>query len=338
MRGRGFPHEHVDDARAPEPGRSRTRGSAGHCPYPSWAHRPCRSRRPPRRGDATAARRRAASSAPASYRRYETGPRRRRRAGRCRAARRHRAPPAAPAQRPRRPRSPRPRRSPTRSGWSPRPRAWRRAGRAPPARIEQRRHQPRQRRRVGAQIRLEVQFAPRQHDRHSVVTHGPGHQDHVTGADGGRAEGDRAFEHPDAGRRDVAAVGLPPLHHFGVAGDDVDARGGGGAPPCRRRCGAGRSMGKPSSRMKLADRCRGRAPPTARSLTVPLTARSPIEPPGKNSGDTTKASVVNASRVPFDGEDGLVLERLQARVAQRVEEDGIDQGGAGACRRPRARG
>ena len=36
----------------------------------------------------------------------------------------------------------------------------------------------------------------------------------------------------------------------------------------------------------------GRAPATARSLTVPLTASSPIEPPGKRSGLTTNESVV----------------------------------------------
>ena len=40
------------------------------------------------------------------------------------------------------------------------------------------------------------------------------------------------------------------------------------------------------------------APSTARSLTVPCTARWPIEPPGKRSGCTTKESVLNASRSP----------------------------------------
>src|SRR6185437_13116898 len=46
------------------------------------------------------------------------------------------------------------------------------------------------------------------------------------------------------------------------------------------------------------DRNSGVAPDIARSLTVPLTARSPIEPPGKNGGLTTKESVENASRRP----------------------------------------
>jgi hypothetical protein len=43
----------------------------------------------------------------------------------------------------------------------------------------------------------------------------------------------------------------------------------------------------PSSRMNAVDRYSGSAPDIARSFTVPLTARSPIEPPGKNSGRTT---------------------------------------------------
>ncbi len=42
----------------------------------------------------------------------------------------------------------------------------------------------------------------------------------------------------------------------------------------------------------------GLAPAIARSLTVPLTASSPIEPPGKRSGLTTKVSVVVARRMP----------------------------------------
>src|SRR4051794_3635757 len=49
---------------------------------------------------------------------------------------------------------------------------------------------------------------------------------------------------------------------------------------------------RPSSRIIAIVRASGRAPATARSLTVPLTASSPIEPPGKRSGLTTNESVV----------------------------------------------
>ncbi len=58
------------------------------------------------------------------------------------------------------------------------------------------------------------------------------------------------------------------------------------------------SAGSPSSSTRATDRASGRAPDTARSLTVPLTASSPIEPPGNRIGRTTKASVVSASRAP----------------------------------------
>ena len=48
--------------------------------------------------------------------------------------------------------------------------------------------------------------------------------------------------------------------------------------------------------MKLALKNLGNAPETARSFTVPFTASSPIDPPGKNSGCTTNESVLIASR------------------------------------------
>jgi hypothetical protein len=51
--------------------------------------------------------------------------------------------------------------------------------------------------------------------------------------------------------------------------------------------------------MSAADSHSGRAPTIARSLTVPLTASSPIEPPGKRIGCTTNASVVNARRASW---------------------------------------
>ena len=47
------------------------------------------------------------------------------------------------------------------------------------------------------------------------------------------------------------------------------------------------AIGSPSSRMNAALSDSGRAPHIARSFTVPLTARSPIVPPGKKSGCTT---------------------------------------------------
>jgi hypothetical protein len=58
------------------------------------------------------------------------------------------------------------------------------------------------------------------------------------------------------------------------------------------------SADRPSSSTSESVSASGRAPAIARSLTVPLTASSPIEPPGKRSGLTTKASVVSARSTP----------------------------------------
>ena len=54
----------------------------------------------------------------------------------------------------------------------------------------------------------------------------------------------------------------------------------------------------PSSRMNAVESTSGIAPDMARSLTVPLTARSPMLPPGKTSGFTTNESVEKARRTP----------------------------------------
>ena len=54
----------------------------------------------------------------------------------------------------------------------------------------------------------------------------------------------------------------------------------------------------PSSMTNATESQRGTAPQTARSFAVPWTARWPIDPPGKRSGETTNESVLNASRSP----------------------------------------
>ena len=85
------------------------------------------------------------------------------------------------------------------------------------------------------------------------------------------------------------------------------------------------ASGKPSSRMKLALRNFGSAPETARSLTVPFTASSPIDPPGKNSGCTTNESVL--MREPRAG--GLkhrgVAQIFKSGIAERGQKQMLDQ-------------
>ena len=83
----------------------------------------------------------------------------------------------------------------------------------------------------------------------------------------------------DAGRVDVHAVGVATLDDLRVAGRDLDP-GGGGRVRNRLDLPGSVSADSPSSRISDSDSATARAPLTARSLTVPLTASSPIDPPG----------------------------------------------------------
>ena len=67
------------------------------------------------------------------------------------------------------------------------------------------------------------------------------------------------------------------------------------------------------------------APLMARSLTVPFTARSPMLPPGKNSGRTTNESVEKAIRPSADIEHRRVAEAGERRVAVARQEHVVDQ-------------
>ena len=99
----------------------------------------------------------------------------------------------------------------------------------------------------------------------------------------------------DAGGREVHLVGVAALDDLGVAGDDLDAGRARRRARSRRPRRAGRRSPGPPRGSSRAVSASGRAPATARSLTVPLTASSPIEPPGKRSGLTTKESVVTTT-------------------------------------------
>ena len=118
-------------------------------------------------------------------------------------------------------------------------------------------------------------------------------------------------------------------------------RGRARRPWCRRRRSRRRPPRRPrrSPRPRRAARRRrgpprgpatgvsasGRAPATARSLTVPLTASSPIEPPGKRIGLTTKLSVVSASSAPSTVTRAGVGQRVERRRAEGRHEQALDQ-------------
>ena len=97
-------------------------------------------------------------------------------------------------------------------------------------RVQQARHQPVQRGRVGADVRLDVQLAAGQHDGDAVIADRAGHDDGVARLRPRHAEVHVPLDEADARGVDVAAVGLALLDHLGVAGDDVHPGRGGRVP------------------------------------------------------------------------------------------------------------
>src|ERR1700693_4375350 len=86
------------------------------------------------------------------------------------------------------------------------------------------------------------------------------------------------------------------------------------------------AIGNPSSMTNAADSHCGRAPDTARSLTVPCTATWPIEPPGKARRQTTKQP--GGEREPFARrctQRRRVAELFEFVVAERLEEHRVDK-------------
>ena len=77
--------------------------------------------------------------------------------------------------------------------------------------------------------------------------------------------------------------------------------------------------------MKLALRNFGSAPETARSFTVPFTASSPIDPPGKNSGCTTNESVLIAMLARRQIKHRGIAQILQRRIAKRRQKQVLHQ-------------
>ena len=94
------------------------------------------------------------------------------------------------------------------------------------------------------------------------------------------------------------------------------------APTTRSRS----ATGKPSSMTKPAERAKGWAPHAARSLTVPLTARSPRHPPAKKIGETTKESVVKATGRPATLTTAPSLSGASSGLAKASRKTGLDQG------------
>ncbi len=133
----------------------------------------------------------------------------------------------------------------------------------------------------------------------------------------GKPYADSLPQQAHAGGVDIAAVAMAALDHLGVSGHDLDAgrRGGIGLRACTMA--ASWASGNPSSRMKLALRNFGSAPETARSLTVPLTASAPMDPPGKKKRPHDEGICAHGQAARGEVEDGRVAEILERRVAER---------------------
>ena len=142
---------------------------------------------------------------------------------------------------------------------------------------------------------------------------------------GPRGEAGRAGRRRRSPRCRCTSIGVAALDDLGVAARIWHARRPRGAGD-RVDLGTQLLGRRPSSSTSERLSASGRAPATARSLTVPLTASSPIEPPGKRSGRTTKLSVVIASRAPSRYDRSGVAQRLASAAAEGRDEQPLDQG------------
>ena len=133
----------------------------------------------------------------------------------------------------------------------------------------------------------------------------------------------------DARRRDVHAIGLAVFHDLGVAAGDLHSRSARGI--CHRAhfrlqqlCREARLRERNVTTMASA-----RAPDTARSFTVPFTASSPMDPPGKLNGLTTKLSVVMAICAAIDGEMRGISQRFCGCAKEQWSKQAFDEPATG---------
>ena len=143
----------------------------------------------------------------------------------------------------------------------------------------------------------QLEFAAREHDRHAVFADRAGDEHAVAGPQtaGATARAARVDRSPTPVVQTYMPSAWPCSTTLVSPAIDLARRPSRAArATASTPRAAARRPGPPRARARASARAAGR-PTTARSLTVPLTASSPIEPPGKRSGVTTKLSVVTAS-------------------------------------------
>src|SRR6185437_7807212 len=187
--------------------------------------------------------------------------------------------------------------------------------------------QPVQRRGVRHHVRLDVEFAARQHDRDAVVAHRPGHDDRVTRPGSRHPERDVARQDADPGGVDVAPVGLAPLHDFRVPRDDGDTSRRGGVPHGGRepdQVGDGEALLEDEPGRQVHRRGTGYGQVVDRAVDRQV-ADVPAgeEQRGHHErvgGQRDRGPITRLHRQPRG-----VLQRFQQRVPERLEEDRLDQ-------------
>ena len=79
-----------------------------------------------------------------------------------------------------------------------------------------------------------------------------------------------------------------------------------------------------------ADNHAGRPPCTATSLTVPFTARCPIDPPGNRQGRDHEGVGAEGQAVAVrEGQRRRIRERAVVGADEGIEEDSVNKGGRG---------
>ena len=183
--------------------------------------------------------------------------------------------------------------------------------------------------RVGLKFGFQVQISASQQYRDAMIADRAGEQNLVAGPHRLRRDLDAGEQTPDSGRGDVHAVGLAVLHDFGVATGNADT---GFFRGVRHRANFRfQNIGGqvPLQERSVTTIASARAPDTARSFTVPLMASSPMEPPGKRSGLTTKLSVVIAILRAVDLNVRGITQRSRTRTKEKRRKQSFDESSAG---------
>jgi hypothetical protein len=81
------------------------------------------------------------------------------------------------------------------------------------------------------------------------------------------------------------------------------------------------AIGNPSSMINPTLRYWGSAPHMARSLTVPLTARSPMLPPGEKDGVNHIAVGGKGQALAADGQHSAVIELGKNRIVEQGQQE-----------------